>query len=493
MRDQLDGILIGPAAMGAVDKAAASSGIDTTRLMQNAGEAIAAKALANFPGALRFIVFCGPGNNGGDGYVAAAALERAGGVAKVFALGEQSLKGDAKWARDLWLGEVEALGAYDPEASDVVIDAIFGAGLSRDLDADIVKLIGRINATRLPVIAVDIPSGIDGRTGKVRGIAFECLHTVTFMCGKPGHLLLPGRDYCGSVDVIDIGIPARLVLEHNEGLRINMTSSWTHLLPLPDNQSHKYSRGHLAVFSGGAFSSGAARMSAAAGLKTGAGAVTVIAPEKALGVNANHLTAVMLRENTPDTVQTICEDKRFTAFVIGPGYGIGEELYALAFKLLAHKAAVLDADALTSFAAKPESLFKALSARPGTSVMTPHEGEFQRLFPDIAGSDDLSKVEKTQKAAERSNAVVLYKGADTVIASPDGRAVINCNAPAELATAGSGDVLAGIAGSLLAQGMPAFEAACASAWIHGEAGNIAGRGLTAETLIDVLPDVLREL
>ena len=487
----LDHLLIGPDAMARVDLHAATSGIDTLRLMENAGEAIAALALKDYPGALRFAVFCGPGNNGGDGYVAAHALKQSGALVEVFALGETHLKGDAKTARAAYDGPVRPFENYEVTTGDVIIDAIFGGGLDRDLPDTIVGLIERVNAAGLPVIAADVPSGIDGETGHVRGAAFVATNTVTFMCRKPGHLLLPGRDHCGCVAVFDIGIPARIVVSvagqvEAGSLHENTPEIWTTLFPRIGSASYKFSRGHLAVFSGGATSSGAARLSASAALKAGAGVVTMISPGDALSVNACHLDAVMLKARSAEVVGGLLEDARVTGFVIGPGFGVGDQLRDLALSLLA-KPVVLDADAISSFGREPETLFTALKSQGGHAILTPHEGEFRRLFPDIAGQGDWSKVQKTREAAARAHAVVVYKGADSVIAAPDGRAAINSNAPADLATAGSGDVLAGIAGSLLAQGMPAFEAACAAVWLHGEAGRLAGGGLTAETLVDVIP------
>jgi ADP-dependent NAD(P)H-hydrate dehydratase / NAD(P)H-hydrate epimerase len=481
--------LLDPAAMGRVDQNAAKSGIDSFRLMQNAGEAIAACALKYYPAARRYVVLCGPGNNGGDGYVAAHALMRAGGAVSLFALGADALKGDARKAADACPSLPGSLENFIPTAGDVVIDALFGAGLDRDLPPVVVALIDRVTAARLPVIAADVPTGIDGRTGAVRGGAFHAAQTVTFMCRKPGHLLLPGRDHCGVLSVVDIGIPARIVMGEAGTLHANGPELWRAALPHLDAASHKYARGHLAVFSGGAVSSGAARLSAEAALKAGAGAVTLISPPEAMAVNAGHLTAIMLKEKNEATLTTLLDDNRVTAFVIGPGFGAGDDLRSLALRL-AVKPVVLDADAITSFAKAPDVLFELLKRHGGKAILTPHAGEFGRLFPAIDGDSTLSKVDKARLAAANAHAVVIYKGADTVIACPDGRAVINTNAPSTLATAGSGDVLAGICGSLLAQGMDPFEAAAAAVWIHGRCGEIAGRGLTAETLVDVLPEAL---
>ena len=488
MQQTSEAFLIGPREMGQVDSDAAASGIDSFRLMVSAGEAVAAVALRFYPGALRFAVLCGPGNNGGDGYVAASALARAGGEVSVFAIGAEDLKGDATKAAEHWGGRIVPLDDYGPAAGDVVIDALFGAGLNRDVPSPVKEVIGAVTRLSLPVVAADIPSGIDGETGEVRGAAFHAEHTVTFMAKKPAHLLLPGREHCGTLHVADIGIPKRLVGARAGRLWENTPALWSAHLPSASPESHKYSRGHLAVFSGGPTSSGAARLSASAGLKAGAGAATVVSPADALGVNAAHLTAVMLREADGRNLQALLADPRVTAFVAGPGYGVSAHLRELALSLLA-KPVVLDADAITAFSKEPTVLFEAIRAVGATVVLTPHEGEFGRLFPDIAAEEG-SKVARARKAAARSGAVIVYKGSDTVIAAPDGRAAINANAPVDLATAGSGDVLSGICGALLAQGMAAFEAACAAVWTHGRAGAMAGRGMTAETLVEAIPAAL---
>lgn len=487
--ERLD-LLVTPAEMASIDQAAARSGIDSSLLMRSAGMAVAAAALRQFAGSARIAVLCGPGNNGGDGYVAASALAECGAKVAVFALGDvAALSGDAARARSLWPGPVEPLDAFEPERGDLVIDALFGAGLSRDLPENVVELIGRVNRSGLPVLAVDLPSGVDGRTGAVRGAAFQARHTVTFMAAKPGHWLLPGRSLCGALEVFDIGIPKRIVEAEAGRLRLNSPVVWSAWGGDLSASTHKFKRGHLVVFSGDRQATGAARLAAAAGLAAGAGLVTVASGKAALGVNAAHLTAVMVAEveGKRDLAKWL-QDRRLGSFVLGPGFGVGKKArdFALA---LCDRSLVLDADGITSFRSNRDELFAALSRGGGQMVMTPHEGEFARLFPEIAGDDTLSKIEKAQKAARMSHAVVVYKGADTVVAAPDGRAVLNGNAPPWLATAGSGDVLAGITGAHLAQGMPAFAAAAAAVWRHGAAGNRAGRGLTAETLISAIPPI----
>lgn len=479
--------LITPAAMGDVDRDAALSGIDSFSLMLRAGQAVSAAALRLYPQAARIIVLCGPGNNGGDGFVAAEALRRSGVDVRVFHLGDPvKLKGDARRAFAAFHAPSWPIADYVPQSDDVVIDALFGAGLARNLDDAVVQLIDRVNRVGVPVIAVDLPSGLDGLTGQPRPAAFHACHTVTFMARKPGHVLLPGRIICGTVEVFDIGIPRRIVDLHRGAIALNTPAAWQKEMPRLSGSSHKFTRGHLTVFSGEINATGAARLSAMAGLRAGAGLITLASPKGAVSVNAAQTTAVMVKEiDDLTSLEDYLKDRRMSAFVLGPGFGTGEKAKAFTHALK-HRRLVLDADGLSSFKDAPQSLFDWFSGDDVRLVLTPHEGEFARLFPDLAANAQLGKVEKALAAAKRANAAVVYKGADTVVASPDGRALINENAPPWLATAGSGDVLAGIIGGLLAQGVNAFEAAAAGVYLHGEAGQRAGEGMTAEDLAQAI-------
>lgn len=485
MTERLSDLLLTPAEMAAADVAAAESGIDSFALMARASAAVAASFLHFYPGAVRAVILCGPGNNGGDGYVAAGCLERTGVDVAVFHFGDpEGLKGDAARARQEWGGSSRPLAEYEPRKGDIVIDAIFGAGLSRDVGQVVADAIRKVAEASLQVLAIDLPSGIDGHTGAILGAAFKADRTVTFMTRKPGHLLLPGREYSGSVEVYDIGIPARIIRSKAvDRLAENRPEQWIGSLLRPEQEMHKYKRGHLAVFSGDAGKTGAARMSAMAGLKAGAGLVTIASPADALAENAGHLTAIMLHEvNDAAGLDLWLEDNRLQTFVLGPGFGASDKARRFV-AALRDRHLVLDADGISSFRDNPDELFALFAGGVPRLVLTPHEGEFGRLFPDIAEDETLGKVEKARAAAKRANAAIIYKGADTVIASPDGRALINTNAPVWLATAGSGDVLAGIVGAMMAQGAPAFEAAAAGVYLHGEAGMRAGKGLTAEDLV----------
>jgi hydroxyethylthiazole kinase-like uncharacterized protein yjeF len=490
MTERLSALLLSPTEMAAVDAAAAASGISSFALMQRAGASVAAALLRYHPGAFRVVVLCGPGNNGGDGYVAARCLAESGVRVDVFHLGDPAkLKGDAAHARALLMSPTLPIDDYRPKAGDVVIDALFGAGLTREVPQAVAILAAGVAEAGIPVLAVDLPSGIDGRTGKVLGAAFSAELTITFMARKPGHLLLPGRELCGKVEVFDIGIPERMVRSKaRREIAENGPFHWAHMLQPPGEETHKYKRGHLVVFSGDATKTGAARMSAMAGLKAGAGLVTIAAPNEAMAENATHLTAVMLHvvDSDADLLRWL-QDERLQTFVLGPGFGAGAKVRSFV-AALRQRHLVLDADGISSFRDDPTELFALFAEGETRLVLTPHEGEFRRLFPDIADDETMGKVDKAQAAARRANAAIVYKGADSVIASPDGRALINSNAPIWLATAGSGDVLAGIIGALITQGIPAFEAAAAGVYLHGEAGMRAGKGLTAEDLVScVLP------
>ena len=466
-------------------------------LMLEAGKVVADVAAEIAPQG-SILVVAGRGNNGGDGFVAAAELAAQGRDVSVMLLCDPAtLKGDAALAAALWKGP---LRPWDPSVISkphLIIDALFGAGLDRPVKGDPATMIEAMNASGVPILAVDLPSGINGDTGAVMGVAVEASATATFFRRKPGHLLLPGRVHCGEVHIADIGIDTSVLDEIAPQTFENVPELWEDIFPSPQIDGHKYARGHVVVASGGLAATGAARLAARAVLRAGAGLVTVASPRNALAVNASALTAVMVREiGTLQQFRDLLSDRRFNTCVIGPGAGVGEHTRGLVLAALsARRALVLDADALTSFAEDQKELFDAIRKQDNPQVvLTPHTGEFGRLFNELAAPDaHHSKLELTRLAAQFSGAVVLLKGADTVVAAPDGRAAITANAPPWLATAGSGDVLAGIIGGMLAQGAPAFEAACIGAWMHGEAAQEFGPGLIAEDLPEMLPAVLRNL
>jgi hydroxyethylthiazole kinase-like uncharacterized protein yjeF len=491
----LDGCveLLTPDQMARADRLAVTQGVPSLALMEAAGQAVADAARRLVPPGARVAVLCGPGNNGGDGFVAARLLKRASYDVRLFLLGERSaLKGDAAEMARRFDGPVRPLDADKLESLHLVIDALFGAGLTRPLDGLAAEAVAAVTAAGTPVLAVDVPSGLDGATGDAAGPVLKAAETVTFFRLKPGHLLYPGRGLCGTVRLADIGIPPGVLADLGIDTFANVPSLWSRALRWPAHDAHKYARGHAVVVSGPAPATGAARLAARGALRAGAGLVTVASPLDAVAVNAHHLTAIMLLPfEGPEGLTDILSDQRKNATLIGPGGGVGEAMCRLVEAVLrAPAASVLDADALTSFAGQLPRLAAAIAARGGAPVvLTPHDGEFERLFGRVAGS----RLERARAGAAASGAVVLLKGPDTVIAEPGGRAAISANAPAWLATAGSGDVLGGFVAGLLAQGMPAFEAAAAAAWLHGEAAADFGPGLIAEDLPDRLPPVLARL
>jgi hydroxyethylthiazole kinase-like uncharacterized protein yjeF len=485
------------AEMERADRLSIAAGTPGFALMLSAGQAVA-EAAADLVEGGPILVVAGPGNNGGDGFVAAAELAAQGREVSVILMCERdALHGDAASAARGWKYPVLPFNPQAIGKPALIIDALFGAGLSRLVSGEPHEMIEAINATGAPVLAVDLPSGVNGNSAAIMGTAVRATETVTFFRKKPAHLLLPGRLHCGRVRVADIGIDARVLGEIHPQIFENTPQLWRKSFPVPRTDGHKYARGHALVLSGELASTGAARMSARAALRAGAGLVTLASPRDALAVNAAALTAVMVRAvDNPVQFAELFNDKRFNACVIGPGAGVGTRTIDFVHTALsARRHLVLDADALTSFAGRPERLFESIKASSDPQVvLTPHEGEFPRLFSDISNKNPgRSKLDRVRAAAERCGAVVLLKGPDTTVAAPDGRATIAANAPPWLATAGSGDVLAGIIAGLMAQGVDAFNAASMGVWMHGEAARQAGPGLIAEDLPETMPAVFRQL
>ena len=434
--------LLSPSEMARVD---ASTGVPSAQLIENAGRAIARAIRARIR-PCRTLVLAGPGNNGADGRAAARQLAQTGWPVRV----------------------VSECAPEEAARADLVIDAIVGAGLNRELP---VKYSEILRAARR-VVAIDVPSGLDGATGQTRGTVRQAELTITFFRLKPGHLLLPGRLLCGELVLADIGIPASILPVIGPQTFRNEPALWR--LPKPTAESHKYTRGDLTIL-GGARMTGAAQLAAAAARRAGAGILT-IAP---LGSTEIYQTGASGLLVNPAPIEALLRDPRRTTWLAGPGLGL-DAARAEIPKLLKMRP-ILDADALTAFAGHPEAL-------RGAAVLTPHAGEFSRLF----GSSDPDRLAAVRAAAARTGAVVLLKGADTIIAAPDGRATINDNAPHWLATAGTGDVLAGLIAGLIAQGMPPWEAACAGAWLHGAAATTIGPGLIAEDLPDAITQAIRK-
>ncbi len=502
--------LLSVSQMAQADAGAVQAGVPSFALMLAAGKAVADEVMRAWS-PRPVAVLCGPGQNGGDGLVAATVLHRCGWSVRVFTFADPALwQGDAQRAAQEWLslaGSPER--AWQPMTPDcldgaaLVIDALFGAGLSRPLDGLCLAVLGDARKRRLLVVAVDVPSGVWGDTGQSLG-AVQADVTVTFFRRKAAHLLMPGKALCGRLRVRDIGVPASVLPSLGVMTWANDPALWISHWPSVDGAGHKYQRGHAVVW-GGARMTGAARLSATAAARVGAGLTTVCVPPASWAVYATALTCVMVHalpdhtESTwPMALRELLSDRRLNALLIGPGAQAGmqpETLRSLALTMLASgRSVVLDADALSAFQSDPDVLFSAIAAHDRAVVLTPHEGEFARLFGDLDAGHSHDKLARARAAALRSGAVIVLKGADTVIASPDGRAAVNHGAPASLATAGTGDVLAGCIVGLLAQGMPAWQAACAACWLHGAAARaFGGAGLVADDLPGLLPQALRAL
>lgn len=478
--------LLTPAQMAAADQATIAAGTPGTELMLAAGVAVSQAIRARWT-PRPTLVLCGPGNNGGDGFVVARLLAGSGWPVRVALLGDRSaLQGDAAWAAHLWKGSVEAARPAALQGAELIVDALLGAGLSRAPEGMLARLIQAANEAGAPVCAIDVPTGLDGGSGECPGPAIQADLTVTFFRRKPAHLLLPGRALCGVVICADIGIDAAVLDTLGPLTLANHPDLWQHDFPWPRCTDHKYRRGHVLVV-GGAVLLGASRLACLAAARIGAGLVTLAVPAPAWAIQAGVLTSVMV-EALPDDgdLTQALADARRNVLLIGPGLGRSPLARRQVLATLAtRRPCVLDADALSAFADAPQDLFAALHP---ACLLTPHEGEFAHLF-DCQGD----KLLRARAAARRSGAVIVLKGADTVIAAPDGRLLINDNAPPTLATAGSGDVLAGCIAGLLAGGMPPMQAASAAVWLHGLAADRLGWGLLAEDLPGALPGALQNL
>jgi ADP-dependent NAD(P)H-hydrate dehydratase / NAD(P)H-hydrate epimerase len=465
--------ILTPEQMYQADAMAVARGITSLKLMENAGRAVVEAILARFKKCV-VAVICGPGNNGGDGFVVARLLAAKKWSVRVYLVGERkSLKGDAAIMASKWKGGVGTFKDFERLSHGLIVDAIYGAGLNKDFPG---YLADGMHGACAPIVSIDVPSGVDGLTGQPRHCSAIATLTVTFFRKKPAHVLQPGRRLCGEIVVADIGIADDVADEMPIRIYENAKPS------LPDfhADTHKFKRGHALVWSGPQFNTGAARLAALAAARSGAGLTTIVGSTEALTIHAHHLSSIMLKSS--EDLRELLEDDRVTALCIGPAAGVNDQTRKAALRMLkSGKPIVLDADALTAFADAPEELFHAIKANTARRVvMTPHEGEFARLFGTLSGT----KIERAQAAARTSGAIIVLKGSDTVIAIPDSMAYVNTNAPPKLATAGSGDVLAGIITGLLAQGMDEYGAACAGVWLHADAANrTSRRTIIAEDII----------
>lgn len=451
-------VILTAAEMRAAEQRAIDAGTPVETLMERAGTA-AAEAIWRFAGPLPTLILCGPGNNGGDGYVVARELAARGVDVRVAVLAEPN-SGAAKAARAAWSGPVEPLTAA--EGAPLLIDALFGTGLGRPLDEATAAALMRLAGKAAVKVAIDLPSGVATDDGRILSPVPDYELTVTFATLKPSHLLQPAARHMGRIAVAEIGIEARSDLRRIKKPRL--------AAPGPDD--HKYTRGYVALVSGEM--PGAIALAAAAAARSGAGYVRLIAPQPLPGV-----PSAVVQSRGLETL----DDERVDAVVIGPGLGRdGEGGDRLRQALDSGRPLVIDGDALALLAGQD---FPRWSETP---ILTPHAGEFARLFGTLAGS----KVEQAREAARRSQAVIVFKGSDTVVAAPDGRAAIAPPASPWLASAGTGDVLAGIIAAMRARELEVFEAACAGVWLHGRTGAMAGPGLIADDLLSHLPEALAE-
>ena len=514
--------------MASADSATIKSGTKGAKLMESAGRAVAKEITQKWKKS-PVIILAGPGNNGGDGFVVARLLKQKGWQVKVYLLTDvKKLKGDAKAMAQRWVksskGKINRLDNDKIKEiiknvsakHTIIVDAIFGAGLNRSLEGIAKKLIDSLCAVRndaqFSVVAVDVPSAISGDSGNILGKSVLSADlTVTFCRFKPAHLLLPGSAICGDICLSDIGINDETVERLGCKTFVNAPPLWFDKINWPNEFSNKYTRGHLLVV-GGERMSGAARLAAMGARRAGAGLVSIACSEDAFNIyaTASEAGTIVLPFNAIKDFKKIISDKRKNAIVIGPGGG--ESIAGVALKDLALAAIdsgaciVIDADGLNAFAKTPEKLFKAIKAANKTNgtranvVLTPHAGEFARLFPDICANPNLGKLEMATRAASISGAVVVFKGSDTVIAAPDGRVVIDSGIFGDsswLATAGSGDVLAGMIGSVAASGgdfgNDGLLSAAQAVWMQTRASAIFGPGLVAEDIAHNLPAVWDEL
>jgi len=476
------------------EKLAMENGTSSLILMENAGNGVAEDVVKRFARGTKVVVLCGPGRNGGDGFVAARRLRERGYHIRLALHGEKTkLPPESQEMAKRWDEAIEPMTPDCLDGAQLIVDSIFGTGLKDDVRDMPAQMIEDVTRRNLPVVAVDMPTGVDATSGQIRGTAFKAVSTVSFYRRKTGQVLYPGRIYCGDVTTVDIGIPASVMKEVGPRAFSDQPDLWLKYYPRLKLTGHKYDRGHAVVVSGEMERTGAARLGARAALRMGAGVVTLASSKSAFYINAAQLTAVMVDAfDDPAGLGELLTDSRTTAVLIGPGAGVSEETQQnVSVVLGSHCAAVIDADGLTAFEADPSALFDQIKYREPPVIITPHEGEFARVFPDLM--EEPSKLERARSAAEASGAVVVLKGPDTIIAAPNGVAGLIENAPPWLASAGTGDVLAGIITGLLAQGMDALDAAMAGVWMHGETAREIGPGMISEDMADTLPSIIRRL
>jgi hydroxyethylthiazole kinase-like uncharacterized protein yjeF len=482
--------VLSAAQMYRAEKLATETGVTTLELMENACRSVVAEITSRWS-PRKTLVVCGPGQNGGDGLGIACLLRQRRWMVEV-ALAEpkQDFQGNAKVMAGRWGDGFVDLASIRVEDYVLVIDALYGIGLNKALKPSVCQFLQKLNKEKIDVVAVDVPSGISADTGQVLGACPVANLTITFGRPKLGHFLLPGKAFCGRLIVADIGLRGTDFDAGQKTTMLNGPDLWLDRMPVPTANMHKYNRGHAVVVAGGAEESmGAGRLAAEAALRTGAGLVTLVVPGDAVEAYCSALPSLMVEGvEELNELDAFLVDDRKNVVLVGPGCGVNERTLLWASKVLSlSKTVVLDADGLTCFSSAPQELFDLISSG---AVLTPHEGEFNRLFNQSSSAD---KVTRARLAAQISGAVVVFKGNDTVIAHPGGAVVINYNAPTTLATAGTGDVLAGMIAGFLAQGCSPFDAACVGVWCHGFAAQRVGEGLISDDLLEEIPHSLKYL
>ena len=456
-------------------------------LMNNAGKLSAKYINKNLP-KKNILVLCGTGGNGGDGFITGNELKKYKWNVTISIIGDiEKITGDSLKAYKKLKIKNTNFNDINLDNIDYVIDAIFGIGLNRNLDNEYIKTIEKINNKKLPVIALDIPSGVNSDNGTISNATFNCFLTLTYSAYKLGHYLLPSAEKCGKIVLLDIGIPKPLIKNTKPVINLNSPSIWKDKIVWPKVNDHKYSRGCIVIIGGPKEMTGAARLAAKAAQRAGSGIVILACDKNSSDIYYRTLTSQIVKSyrNIPE-LKNIIKDKRINSVVIGPGLGINNK--NVVKNVLKHSNnIIIDADAITCFQNDIKS-FKDL-IRNKTVILTPHEGEFKKLFPNIKGN----LVDKAIYAAKKLNSIIVLKSANTIIASQNNHVILNKYGSRWLATAGSGDVLAGIIGALLSNGMDAFHAAAFGVWIHSSAGIYFGPGLIAEDISDLIPKIYKKI
>lgn len=480
--------------MRRAEKITIDNGTPALTLMENAGKGVTEEVVRRFARGSKVSVLCGPGNNGGDGFVCARSLRERGYQVRLALLCKlEELGPDAREMARRWDEQIEPMVPRAIEGAEVIVDAILGSGLKGPVNGVVGQIIDQVNERELPVVAVDVPTGIDATFGNIQGVAFKAVSTVTFFRRKTGHVLLPAKRLCGEVRTVDIGIPNSVLADIVPQTFVNEPDFWLRYFPRLKPDGHKYDRGHAVVVSGPMESTGAARLSARGALRIGAGLVSVATSKAAFYINAAQLTSIMVSAYDGGAgLAELLTDTRRNAVLIGPGAGATAETRENVAAVLSSGATVvIDAEGLTAFAADPQELFGLIQQRHAPTILTPHKGEFDAIFPELGNAE--SKLEQAKRAAEISGAVMVFKGPDTVVSAPDGLSAITEGAPPWLATAGTGDVLAGFIVGLCAQGMSPLDAAVAGVWIHSDIARVVGPGMIAEDMSPMLPALLQRL